>query len=173
MPNSLSTHGPFSDISEAEVIAKIAAHAGKAWVHPWLRIPLLRYSLRKSETFDLASGENSAYSICFDGTHVWIGLFTSPAKIIKMDPADGTYTVYTLASGENITRSICFDGTHVWIGLNTSPAKIIKMDPADGTYTVYTLASGENIAYSMCFDGTHVWTGLNTSPAKIRRITKV
>jgi hypothetical protein len=100
MPNSLSTHGPFSDISEAEVIAKIAAHAGKAWVHPWLRIPLLRYSLRKSETFDLASGENSAYSICFDGTHVWIGLFTSPAKIIKMDPADGTYTVYTLASGD-------------------------------------------------------------------------
>jgi streptogramin lyase len=154
-------------VSEAQVAAMIASHAGKPWSHPWQRSPLLRYQLRKTETFDLTSGENHAKSICFDGTHIWIGLFTSPAKIIKMDPADGTYTVYTLSSGENNAESICFDGTHIWIGLTTSPAKIIKMDPADGTYTVYTLLSGENNAQAICFDGTHIWIGLWTSPAKI------
>ena len=154
-------------IAEALIDEKIAAHTAKPWAHPWQRSPLLRYQLRKTETFDLASGENNAGAICFDGTHIWIGLVTSPGIIVKMDPADGTYATYTLASGENYIYSICFDGTHIWVGLYTSPAKIIKMNPADGSYVTYTLASGENYALSICFDGTHIWVGLNTWLAKI------
>ena len=114
-------------LSEAQVDTKIAAHAAKPWIHPWHRSPLLRYQLEKTETFTLATGENKSWVLCFDGTHVWAALDTSPGKLIKMNPADGTYVVYTLATGENDPCGLCFDGTHVWTGTATSPAKIIRI----------------------------------------------
>ena len=113
--------------SEARVNELIAAHAGLTWVHPWQRSPLLKYQLRKTETYVLAAGENNAVGMAFDGMHIWVGLDTSPAKVVKMNPADGTYVTYTLAAGENYAFSMAFDGMHMWVGLYTTPAKVRRI----------------------------------------------
>ena len=113
--------------SEARVNELIAAHAGLPWVHPWQRSPLLKYQLRKTETYTLAPGENYAYNIAFDGVNIWVTLDTSPAKVVKMNPADGTYVTYTLAAEENRALGIAFDGMHIWVGLYTTPAKVRRI----------------------------------------------
>lgn len=136
-------------------------------------VPLLGYNMgfsyvdRKVLKKTLAGGENLVRAICYDGTSIWIALETTPAKIVKMNPVDGSYTTYTLASGENLAHDICFDGTSIWIALFTTPAKIIKMDPSDGTYVTYTLSAGKNEADCICYDGTSIWIGLWLQPAQI------
>ena len=112
--------------SEARVNELIAAHAGLPWVHPWQRSPLLKYQLRKTETYTLAAGEDYVCRMAFDGTHVWVGLDTIPGKLLKVNPADGSYVVYTLAAGEDEVFALAFDGTHVWAGLDAAPGKIVR-----------------------------------------------
>ena len=117
----------------ADPSAAIAQHAKDPWVHPWLRDPLLRYQLRKTEVYTLAVGEDYSFKICFDGNHIWVALNTAPGKVVKMNPADGSYVTYTLAAGEDYPFGICFDGTHIWVCTHTSPGKIRRITKVGGS----------------------------------------
>lgn len=117
------------------------------------------------------AGEDYCEALTFDGTYIWAGLWTEPAKILKINPFDNSYTVITCAAGENKCTSLTFDGTHVWAGLSPdAPAKILKINPVNNSYTVITAGVGQWYCRSLTFDGTYVWAGITNDPATVLKI---
>ncbi|GAH41810.1 unnamed protein product, partial [marine sediment metagenome] len=96
-----------------------------------------------SNVYTLVTGENSPNFISFDGSNIWLSLYVSPGKIVKMDPADPTnYITFNLSTGDNQPTSICSGGGYIWSGLYTAaPHRIMKMFPNNGTYSTYSLGT--------------------------------
>ena len=109
-----------------------------------------------------------------DGTYIWMGLLTNPAKLVRVLKADPTTrTTYTLAGGEDSCYALAQDSTYVWMGLYTTPAKLVRVLKADPTTrTTYTLAGGEDSCYALAQDSTYVWMGLGTGPAMLVRVAE-
>lgn len=82
--------------------------------------------------------ENLCRALTFDGNFIWAGLYTQPFKILKINPADNTYTVITGVLGENFCDALTYDGISIWAGLDTAPAKILKINPDTNSYIVIT-----------------------------------
>jgi len=118
-----------------------------------------------------ATGENYCRALTFDGTYIYAGLDTSPARVIKINP--NTMTAVSLwygGSGEGYCYALTFDGTYIYAGLNTSPARVIKINPNTmAKVSSWTGATGENYCRALTFDGTYIYAGLNTSPAMVIR----
>jgi hypothetical protein len=73
------------------------------------------------------TGENYGNGLTFDGTYIYAGLGTLPAKVVKINPSTmTTVAVWTGETGEEECYSLTFDGTYIYAGLHTSPAKVIR-----------------------------------------------
>ena len=129
-------------------------------------------ALALNKTLALASGENICTTLFSDGTYLYVGLGTSPAKIVKIDLSDFTIvSTLTLNSGENICNCLISDGTYLYAGLGTSPAKIVKIDLSDFTrVSSLTLNIGENICTDLVSDGTYLYAAQYVFPGKITKI---
>lgn len=124
-------------------------------------------------TIILAAGEITLRSIIFDGTFLWVGLGTSPAKILKLNPSDNTYTVINAKAEQDDCKALAFDSRNlfIWAGLGTSPAIILKINSSTNIIeSAITAGIGQNDIRSLVHDGTYVWAGLNTSPAIFLKI---
>jgi hypothetical protein len=59
-------------------------------------------------------GDENVLSLANDGTNIYAGLHTNPAKVIKIDPSDmsalGSYT----ATGNRYTPGLAHDGTYLY-----------------------------------------------------------
>ena len=81
----------------------------------------------KKKVLDLASGENKVCALGYDGTNLYAGLYTTPGKVVKIDPVSMSgISTLTLASGENKVYSLGYDGTNLYAGLNTTPGKVVR-----------------------------------------------
>ena len=118
------------------------------------------------------TGENQARPLAFDGTYIYAGLNTSPAKVIKIDiETMATVDTWTGETGEDGCYGLAFDGTYIYAGLNTSPAKVIKIDiETMATVDTWTGSAGVNYCRVLLFDGTYIYAGLYLSPAKVVQI---
>jgi hypothetical protein len=127
---------------------------------------------RADKTLTLNTGENSIRTMWSDGTYLYVGLVTSPAKIVKIQLSDLTkVTTLTLDTGEDSCVALWSDGTYLYAGLYLSPSKIVKIDLATFTKdSTLTLGSGENNLFDLWSDGTYLYAGLHLSPSKIVKI---
>ena len=74
-----------------------------------------------------ATGEDNCFTLTFDGAYIYIGLNTSPAKVIKINPDTmATVSTWTGATGEDSCLALTFDGTYIYAGFYISPAKVIR-----------------------------------------------
>lgn len=122
---------------------------------------------------EIISPSNFCRAIIFDGSptsSVWAGLFTSPFKLLKINPIDNSFITITGATGENFCAALTFDGVFVWAGLYISPFKVLKINPDNNSYIVIDGGVDENLCTSLTFDGIYIWAGLDTSPVKILKI---
>ncbi|GAI78593.1 unnamed protein product [marine sediment metagenome] len=77
-----------------------------------------------------------------DADYVYAGLYTTPAKVIKIDKSTMTTSAaWTGEVGENDCNAMTQDADYVYAGLGTSPAKVIKI--AKSTMTTSAAWTGE------------------------------
>jgi len=128
-------------------------------------------SLELDKTLTFAIGEDKTNVLFSDGSYLYAGLDTSPAKIVKVDLSDFTIvSTLTFAAGENRCYGLFSDGSYLYAGLDTSPAKIVKVDLSDFTIvSTLTFAAGEAYTTSLFSDGTYLYAGTWTSPGKVIR----
>ncbi len=123
----------------------------------------------------LPAPQEQIYTSLYNGNHLWLGLFSSPAKIVKVDP-QGNYAIYTCATGDDNATSMVYARGSLWVGLDSVPLKILKINPEDGSYKSYLIeetkfADGSGgVRNAATFDGKYLWFGLWTKPAKLVRI---
>jgi hypothetical protein len=108
----------------------------------------------------------SPYSICFDGTNIWV--VSNGSNNVKKYAANTGTLLGTFSTGLG-PDGVCFDGTNIWVS-NGSQSTLTKLLASTGavigTYTVGSNPGG------LCFDGTYIWVALNgggagTSVAKV------
>lgn len=112
-------------------------------------------------TLTLSAGEDSVRAMVTDGTYLYVGLYTSPGKVVKIQLSDLTkVAVLTLDVGEDKVISLTLgqdlDGTvYLYAGLELDPAKIIKINPISLTkVATLILAAGEPNARALrCVGG--------------------
>jgi hypothetical protein len=74
------------------------------------------------------AGENDCRSLVFDGAHLYAGLGTNPAQVVKIDRSDmTTVSTWTGSEGEKDLRAMMFDCLFSYLGLHTAPAKVIRL----------------------------------------------
>lgn len=126
-------------------------------------------------TLSFLPREEQIYTTLYDGQHLWLGLFSSPAKLVKVDQ-QGNYTIYTCATGDDNATSMVYAQGSLWVGLDSVPLKILKVNPEDGSYKSYLLKESVfpddtgGIRKAVTFDGKYLWFGLWTKPARLVRI---
>lgn len=127
-----------------------------------------------SQSSFLSSGEDRARAIDEDDEYVYIGLDTSPAKVIRIDQNDFSQAeTKTLAIGEDKVTSLVNDDKYIYVGLNTAPGKIVRLSKSDFVTTrTIILESGQNNINSLIQDDDYIYVGLNTSPAQIIWLNK-
>jgi hypothetical protein len=109
-----------------------------------------------------APNTNKGMAGCYALKYIWFAIIETPARILRVNPLDDTFTFFDMPAGTNRGTSICTDGTYVYMGTDQTPARIVRFNPADNTTTIYTMAAGENQIYWMLFDGTYVWAAGGT-----------
>ena len=117
----------------------------------------------------LTMPDNTGYAVVTDGDYAYVGLGTSPAKVVKVRLSDlSVITTLTLAAGENIVRSMVLTGGFLYAGLQTIAAKVVKINPSTmATVSTLTLNAGEDVALSMATDGSSLMVGTDTNPARV------
>lgn len=84
-------------------------------------------ALGLNKTLTLSAGENDVSASFSDGTYLYVGLQTSPGKVVKIDLSTFTAaSTLTLSAGENIVYALFSDGTYLYAGLLTTPGKIVR-----------------------------------------------
>ena len=133
---------------------------------PYKALEILR------KTWVGATGEDYCRALTFDGTYIYAGLYTSPARVIKIDPSTmTTISSWTPPGGENLCSALTFDGTYIYAGLWTLPAKMYKINPSTMTTVAsWTAPGGDNFCTSLTFDGTYIYAACNTVPARVIKI---
>jgi hypothetical protein len=69
-------------------------------------------------------GQTYCYAVAYDGVYIYAGLYTSPAKVIKIDPATMT-TVDSWSDGSTVL-DLHVGGDYFYAGLNISPARVYQ-----------------------------------------------
>ncbi|GAH24839.1 unnamed protein product [marine sediment metagenome] len=169
-----NTMGELTDLPEDNPRASLSSRI-RALLLRVTGIPQLAHlygTLELDKTITLAAGENNCQAIFSDGSYLYAGLNTAPAKVVKIDLSNFTVvSTLTLAVGENNCQAIFSDGSYLYAGLNTAPAKVVKIDLSNFTaVSTLTLAVGENNCQAIFSDGSYLYAGLNTAPAKVVKI---
>jgi len=134
-------------------------------------IPKLAYELGYraktslyDQTYTLDVNDDNAQSICYDHdrNRVWIVCWTSPTRVLRMNPEDFTYDRLILPAGVNLGYSIAYDGKWIWVTTSDAPsAHVIRINPDTLAYTVLTLPNDglHQYANGLCVGGGYIWVG--------------
>jgi len=119
------------------------------------------------------SGRPFVYTSHFDARDVWMGLYSEPGRVLRMNRQTGDPDEFVIPEAPKWSvRSIASDGSRLWACLYTVPAMVAIVDPQESTHTVLRLGRGDDLMLctSIVFDGESMWVGLDTMPAKLVRI---
>lgn len=99
-----------------------------------LEDPTLRYvykidksNLANISHITLPSGVTPCYGLTYDGTWIWGTYATSPGKLLKLNPTDMTYTIFTLPAGYNAINGFIDDGDRMFLSCWDHPAKVARL----------------------------------------------
>lgn len=146
-------------------------------------LSLLYGSGGTDQTLTLDTGENSIFAIVSDGTYLYCGTVTTPARVVRVDLATFTkYDTITLSTGEDQISRLTTDGTYLYVtclGRYAPPASsgsIVRIHlqtftrvDAINFSTIPGLT--DNHAWATTFDGTYLYVGTDASfPGQIVKI---
>jgi len=117
-----------------------------------------------------------AYTCFFDGRDIWVGIYSEPGRILRVDRATLQYESFVIPAAPNWSvRALASDGKRIWAALNTVPAMVAVLSPATRDLQVLALgrANELKLATSITFDGKSIWVGLDTMPATLVKIDPV
>lgn len=100
------------------------------------------------DTTSLAPSHGRPHDIVFDGTHLWIALWSG--LLVKVDLAG---TVVASYPTERQLGSLGFDGTFLWLG-HFGSNQVDKFDPDTGAVVASHLSPDP---WSIEFDGANLW----------------
>lgn len=99
------------------------------------------------------TGNNTAQSVLYDGTNLYVTSATSPAWIARIPAAFNTFTVATLTSCGIAANETAIAPDYLFIGCETS-SFMDRVRKSDLSQTLFTLPFG---SYGTWWDGQTVW----------------
>ena len=128
-------------------------------------------TLALNKTLTLDTNEDECRSIFSDGTYLYVGLRTSPAKIVKIDLSDFTcVTTINLGAGTANVHALVSDGEYLYAGLSLTPGKVVKIRLVDLEIVDTITLTGSQLCHSLFCDGSYLYAGTGDSPANIYKI---
>ncbi|MBU0716252.1 MAG: hypothetical protein KJ964_12925 [Verrucomicrobia bacterium] len=120
----------------------------------------------------VSSGQHAfLYTLIFDSHHLWVGTYTNPGCILRIDRKSESCTEFQIEAAPMCAiRTLVSVNDTVWAGLYTVPGKLVILDKTSGSQTLIDLGEDNMLCTSSAFDGNHVWFGLDTMPAKLIRV---
>lgn len=111
------------------------------------------------------------YCLMYSGGYLWSATYTEPARLLRIDPADGTQDEIILPEAPHCSaRALVATEDEVWVGLYTVPGRIMIVDKHSLTPRALDLGEDNILCTSGVFDGRCVWLGLDTMPARVVRV---
>lgn len=122
-----------------------------------------------------AAGQERCFALASDDTFIYAGLWITPAKVIKIDPATMTTVgVWTGAVGENKCSVVACQGGFVYASVAQvfpQPDKIIKINPA--TMTTVATWTAARLTGALISDETFLYCAVNTIPTTVEKVDPV
>lgn len=152
-----------------------------AWdgVHLWIAHAsghLSRYDVDhgRTETLSLAvpSGQRAFAYVCrSEGPYLWVGLYTEPGALLRIDKETLAQTFYALPAAPMFSvRDIAFFRGKVWTCVYDVPGRLIGLDPATGHQTTLVLPHEHALPSTLVGTEEALWVGLDSIPAKVLKI---
>jgi hypothetical protein len=111
-----------------------------------------------------ASGQNSAKGIAYSGGYLFTGLYVTPARAVKIDPATMTTLLTWTPSGHSFCFGMVYGGSYLFISESRAPAQVAKIDPSNmTTVATWVGASQQNNGRWLAYDGTFIFCVLNNA----------
>ncbi len=118
-------------------------------------------------------GRPFVYTSHFDGRDVWMGLYSEPGRVLRVNRQAGDHDEFVIHEAPNWSvRGIASDGKRLWVCLYTVPAMVAIVHPEASSHRALHLGRGDDLILctSIVFDGDSMWVGLDTMPATLVRI---
>ena len=118
----------------------------------------------------VASGQRPfAYCVQAGGGYVWVGYYTDPGTVLRIDPAH-PHRRRELVIAEApmcALRDLAWDGRRLWASVYDVPGRLIIIEPELDGYQVVDLGEDNMLPTSLAFDGERVWAGCDSRPARL------
>ena len=186
MPNALSTYAAVADISEIDVVAKIAAHAAISgahhtdagalinpaiaahaalpFIHPHRRVAPGKYEFLATKVWDLTLSGGTPKGMCFDGSNIYLSQPGVRPNFFEVDIITGVYTDRSHPTDNNDLMNLIFDGTYIWTCKTGGPTQLKRFNPANKTWALFTSAINIHTNQCVISDGTNIWLGTTENP---------
>lgn len=139
-------------------------------------------------TWTGAVGENASYGQCYLDGYLYVVVWATPGKVIKIDPAImTTVDSWTGTANQVSSRYVETDGTYIYVGCSSAggmwvpPSRVVKIDPT--TMTTVGEWIGEDpppVWPDQCnpekivYDGTNIYVIINFNGcARSARLVKI
>jgi len=124
----------------------------------------------------LASGQRPfAYCVEVAAGFVWVGYYTDPATVLRIDPAcpDRRCELVIPEAPMWALRDLVWDGRRLWASVYDVPGRLIAIEPELDGYHVVDLGEDNMLPTSLAFDGRRVWVGCDSRPARLVAVDPV
>jgi hypothetical protein len=145
----------------------------KAGVAP-LKLPDGTLWTDTQRTFTFAGHNMTIISAADDGTFLWLGVYETTHKLVRVLKADPSYfDVITLTGAHGEVRAICIDANYVWLALYSDPCEVVRVNRANPMiFTVHEYNDVEGGFMCMAHDAAYLYCGPDREPADLIRIDK-
>lgn len=151
-------------MSEAEVNALIAIHAGLPFTHPHRRLPPQKYIFLPIKSWDLTLSTNTPKGMCFDGKNIYFQQYGLRPNFFEVDIITGAITDRSHPTNESNILNLIYDGAYVWMCRSSQPVQLRQFDPEAKTWELFTSTIDTTIANCVMSDGVNIWVGTLESP---------
>ncbi|HEX7008464.1 MAG TPA: hypothetical protein VF184_00685 [Phycisphaeraceae bacterium] len=149
--------------------------SGILWmVHASGHLSRLSTADRSVQTIELTSRSRQrpfAYTCHSEAEDLWIGMYTDPGSLLRVDKRSLAVTEYVLPKAPMWSvRDVAVCGGRVWACIYDVPGRIIGLDPETGRQTSLTLMHEHALPTTLVARDGHLWVGLDTIPARVLKI---
>jgi len=107
------------------------------------------------------------YACRYDGRDIWIGMYTDPGSVLRVDRHSGKIREYRVPEAPMWSiRDVAFAGGRVWVPVYGAPGRVVGVNPDSGDRQVVQLGAEEILPSTLVARDDRVWAGLDTMPAR-------
>lgn len=121
---------------------------------------ILKDDLSDVDTIRIPGITGEAYSVTFDGSHIWAVFNMSPGVLARIDSETLEVQMVQLPTGENAPNELLFDGSRMYLTYWASPAKVARYYKPKFNTDVYVLDDNAGVKTALTSTGNF---GIGTS----------